>query len=196
MNVPCGLRRHAMLMALAALPLAAQRPMMNVSPMSAHGPALSLDSSAAEGSAVARLLRVQGELIQEAVTAYRARVVATLPGWRNAVRDVERRTNLVWIGLPPVILIAPDVAGRGFRCDERDTCLGRFSGANVTVSGTDSTVTTLSSIILIAESATTRRDVWAHELTHALLAQHGLLAESARHDRRYFAEERFVRLEF
>lgn len=183
MPFPSRLHRTAALLAVLATTLPAQ------------GPAAGADSLMA-GTAADRLRRVQSGLVREAVTTYRARVVASLPGWQGALRDVERLVERPWIGLPPVILIVPNAGGGGFACDDRDTCLGRFVGANVTVRGSDTTVTTMSSIILIAESALTRRDVWLHELTHSLLTQHGMLAESLRHDRRYFAETQFVRLEF
>ena len=162
----------------------------------AHGDFTVVVNPAAPVTAAMHLQRVQAELVQAAVTTYRARVVATLPGWRETVRDVERLVEKPWIGLPPVILVVPGVGARGFRCDERESCLGRFIGATVTVRGSDCTLTTMSSIIVIAESALTRRDVWAHELTHALLAQHGMIAESSRHDRRYFAEAQFVTMGF
>ena len=144
-----------------------------------------------------QLLRAQAELVQEAEVAYRAKVVATLPGFSSTVRDVERRVKLPWKGLPPVILLVPD-GGRGFSCaDKEDTCLGRYQGVTLMLQqGADSGQTTMVSLILVAESARTRADVWAHELTHALLSQHGMVAESQRHDRRYFAEQSFVRLEF
>ena len=153
-------------------------------------------TSASVAPAVFQLLRAQAELVQEAESAYHAHVVATLPGWAYAVKDVERRTRLTWRGLPPVILLVPD-GGRGFPCDDReDTCLGRYQGVTLRIEGSDSSGTTMSSLILIAESARTKPEVWMHELTHALLSQHGLVAASMRHDRRYFAEERFVRMEF
>ena len=178
---------HAGVLVLAiAAPLAAQQ-----------GPVLATDSTppASAAPAVFQLLRAQASLVQEAESAYHARVVATLPGWAYAVKDVERRTRLTWRGLPPVILLVPD-GGRGFTCaDREDTCLGRFQGVTLKLEGSDSSGTTMSSLILIAESARTRPDVWMHELTHALLSQHGLVAESMRHDRRYFAEERFVKME-
>jgi hypothetical protein len=143
-----------------------------------------------------QLLRVQAELIQQAESAYHARVVSTLPGWSETVRDVERRTRLRWHGLASVILLVPD-RGRGFPCaDREDTCLGRYEGVLLKVVGRDSSAVVMSSLILIAESARFRPDVWAHELTHALLSQYGLTAESQRHDRRYFSEERFVKLDY
>ena len=144
-----------------------------------------------------QLLKAQAELVLEAESTYRgAKVVASLPGWAHALRDVERRTRLNWRGLPPAIMIVPD-GGRGFACDgNRNSCLGRYQGVTLKLEGSDSSGTTMSSLILIAESARTRPDVWMHELTHALLSQHGLVAASMRHDRRYFAEERFVRMEF
>ncbi len=143
-----------------------------------------------------QMLRFQAELVQKAESTYHARVVSTLPGWSGAVRNVERRTRLKWRGLAPVILLVPD-RGRGFPCEDReDTCLGRYQGVLLQAVGRDSSDAVMSSLILIAESARSSPDVWMHELTHALLSQHGLTAESQRHDRRYFEEERFVRMEF
>jgi hypothetical protein len=160
------------------------------------GPAASANSSTGMTPVAFQMLRVQAELIQEAESTYHARVVSTLPGWSEAVRDVERRTRLKWQGLAPVILLVPD-RGRGFPCEDReDTCLGRYQGVLLKVVGSDSTEAVMSSLILIAESARSRPDVWAHELTHAVLSQHGMTAESQRHDRRYFGEERFVKMEF
>ena len=171
-----------------------------VAPVAAQqGPVIALETLAPSSSvapAVFQLLRVQAELVQEAESTYHARVIATLPGWAYAVKDVERLTRLTWRGLPPVILLVPD-RGRGFPCDDKEgTCLGRFQGVTLKLEGSDSSGTTMSSLILIAESARARPDVGMHELTPALLSQHGLVAASMRHDRRYFAEERFVRMEF
>lgn len=163
--------------------------------IAAQGPSLSSDP-VSPMTAFARVQRAQAQLVHEAESTYHARVVATLPGWAYAVKDAERRVRKAWRGLAPVVLLVPD-AGRGFPCDDReDTCLGRYQGAEITVQGSDSAATVISSVILLAESARWRSDVWAHELTHALLSQHGMVAESLRHDRRYFTEERFVRLEF
>ena len=145
-----------------------------------------------------QLLKAQAELVQEAGLTYRgAKVVESLPGWSRALRDVERLTRLNWRGLPAAILIVPD-GGRGFACDgPRSTCLGRYQGVTMMVQqGADSGATTVLIVILIAESARSRPEVWMHELTHALLSQHGKLAESQRHDRRYFAEQEFVKVEF
>jgi hypothetical protein len=191
MHVPPHLCRTIALLTLIAAPLVSPARAQELSRDTATCP-----QAVVSGTAAAELQRVQSGLVLEATTSYRARAVATLPGWQQTIRDVERLVEKPWIGSPPVILVVPSVGGRGFRCDGRDTCLGRFVGANITVRGSDSTLTTMSSIIVIAESALTRRDVWAHELTHALLAQHGLSAESARHDRRYFAEAQFVTLGF
>jgi hypothetical protein len=145
------------------------------------------------------LFRARLELVREAEAAYRgARLVDSLPGWSRAMRDVARATRMAWRGLPPAIMVVPD-AGRGFDCDgpRRDGCLGRYLGVTMMVQqGADSGTTTLVSVILIAESARTRPEVWMHELTHAMLNQHGRMEESRRHDRRYFAEEQFVRVEF
>ena len=166
-------------------------------PLAAQGPAAVAEGSAQPAPAVFQLLRAQAELVQEAESTYRAREIATLPGWADAVRDAERRTRLTWLGMPPVILLVPD-GGRGFACDDKQvTCLGRYQGVTLQLrQGSDSGRTTISNVILIAESARTRPDVWIHELTHALLSQHGLVAASQRHDPRYFAEEHFVRMEF
>jgi hypothetical protein len=145
-----------------------------------------------------QLLKAQAGLVQEAESTYRgARQVEALPGWSRALKDVERSTRLNWRGLPAAIVIVPD-GGRGFACDgPRSTCLGRYQGVTMLVQqGADSGSTTMLSVILVAESAKSRPEVWMHELTHALLSQHGKVAESQRHDRRYFAEEQFVRVEF
>jgi hypothetical protein len=148
--------------------------------------------SAGEVRDAARLLRLQEQLIRTAEETYRAQVVPTLPGLDEALRDVERRTRRAWTGLAPVIMLVPD-KGRGFVCDEqRGGCLGRYLGAELSVRGAEGRVTAMSSIILIAESARRRPDVLIHELTHALLMQHGMLTESSRHDRRFFSEEAFV----
>ena len=137
----------------------------------------------------AELRDAQDSLVAEAQRAWHARIALSLPGWRQSLRDVERAVGQTWHGLAPVVLLVPD-DGRGFRCDADQRCLGRFLGARITVPDGDSSAVTMSSIVLVAESAMMRADVWEHELTHALLAQHGLLAESARHDRRYFRSDR------
>ena len=191
MRFPSTLIRAAV--ALSALAAAVGAPVA-----AQQGPVVALETSAPApvAPAVFQLLRVQAELVQEAESTYHARAISTLPGWAYAVKDVERLTRLTWRGLPPVILLVPD-RGRGFPCDDKEaTCLGRFQGVTLKLEGSDSSGSTMLSLILIAESARTRPDVWMHELTHALLSQHGLVAESMRHDRRYFAEERFVRMEF
>lgn len=181
-------RLHRLRLAVAVLGLLASR-------ASAQGPHVTADS-ADPTSAAARLERLQARVVQQAIDSYKARPLATAPtGWQSVLRDVERAVERPWIGLPPVILVVPGTS-RGFACDERHSCLGRFLGANLTVRGADTTLTVQSSIILLAESALTRPDVWSHELTHALLTQHGMLAESARHDRRYFAETQFVTLTY
>ena len=185
MRFTSELRHAGVLLLLLAAPLAAQ-----------PGLSVGADPLPSASAAMSQLLRAQAALVQEAESTYHAHVVATLPGWAYAVKDVERIVRLPWRGLPPVILLVPD-GGRGFACDDRqDSCLGRYLGARLTLTGTDSASTTMSSLILIAESARTRPDVWMHELTHAVLSQHGMIAESVRHDRRYFSEERFVKMEF
>jgi hypothetical protein len=147
---------------------------------------------AEELSDSARLTRLQDQLIRTAETSYRARVVPALPGFAQALRDVVSRTGRPWTGLPPVVMVVPD-NGRGFECGASEHgCLGRYIGAELSAPGQSGVVSSMSSIILIAESAKRRPDVWMHELTHALLTQHGMMAESARHDRRFFSEDSFV----
>jgi len=164
-------------------------------PLAAQGPGVAM-KAIADSSAVGRLFQLQAKLVREAESTYRARVVPLLPGFAEALKEVEGRVRRSWSGLPPVILMVPDF-GRGFQCENKaHTCLGRYLGAELTVIGIDSSATAMSSVIVIAESARRRPDVWMHELTHALLIQHRMLAESQRHDRRYFSEESFVMVAF
>jgi hypothetical protein len=81
--------------------------------------------------------------------------------------------------------------GRGFGCPE-GLCDGRFEGSRVVFGGVAQPDTVVVGVILLAESTMLSEDVWEHELTHALLAQHGLIAESTRHDPRYFRPSRGV----
>lgn len=138
---------------------------------------------------VASLLRVtQDSLVADAERTWRASPAVLLPGWGESLRDVERIVGRPWRGLPPAVLLVPD-DGQGFNCDF-NRCLGRFLGARIEIRDQDSTTVTIASIILIAESAMMRRDVWEHELTHAVLGQYGMIEESRRHDPRYFRRDR------
>lgn len=142
---------------------------------------------ATSGMVSTAVRETQDSLVTEAMRKWHARPARTLPGWREAVRDAERIVGRPWRGLPPVVLLVPD-DGHGFPCDGA-RCLGRFLGARIAVPDGDSTTVTQSSIVLVAESVFMRRDIFVHELTHALLAQYGLFDESARHDRRYFRSD-------
>jgi hypothetical protein len=133
---------------------------------------------------------LQDSLVTEARRTWHAHPTRALPGWAHVVRDVERRVGRPWNGPPAIVLLVPD-AGRGFACDDA-LCLGRYLGARIELAAGDSSTTVTTSIILLAESMAMRQDVWEHELTHAVLSQHGLTDESARHDRRYFRSEHLL----
>ncbi len=132
-----------------------------------------------------------GEAAQRALAAelqqtWNAIAAQTLPGFPRALESTQRGTGLTWSGPAPAILIVPD-DGHGFRCPEGPgQCLGRFEGARVIHRSGDAADTVIVAVILVAQSAQQNPDVWRHELTHALLAQHGMLRESERHDPRYF----------
>ncbi len=85
------------------------------------------------------------------------------------------------------MLLMVDDAGSGFACPPGADatfarCRGRVEGFR-SRSVRDTTVVT---IVLVAASSWLDRAAWEHELTHALLMQYDLIAESERHDRRYF----------
>jgi hypothetical protein len=134
----------------------------------------------ASGEAAQRALSV------ELQRAWNAMAVPTLPGFQHTLESTQRGTGLSWDGPAPALLIVPD-DGRGFRCpDGNGQCLGRFEGARVIHRGGDAADTVIVAVILVAQSAQQNPEVWRHEITHALLAQHGMLRESERHDPRYF----------
>ncbi len=133
---------------------------------------------------------LQDSLVTDAQRTWHAHPTRALPGWAQVVRDVERRVGRRWNGPPAVVLLVPD-DGRGFACDDA-LCLGRYIGARIALAAGDSATIITTSIILIAESMVMRQDVWEHELTHAVLSQHGLTDESTRHDRRYFRSEHLL----
>ena len=132
-----------------------------------------------------------GEAAQRALSAdlqraWNAIARETLPGFQHTLESTQRGTGLAWDGPSPTLLIVPD-DGHGFRCpDGTGQCLGRFEGARVIHRSGDGADTMIVAVILVAQSAQQNPEVWRHELTHALLAQHGLLRESERHDPRYF----------
>lgn len=132
-----------------------------------------------------------GEAAQRALSAdlqrlWNATAVSTVSGFQHTLESTQRGTSLSWNGPAPTLLIVPD-EGHGFRCPEGSgQCLGRFEGARVIHRGGDAVDTVIVAVILVAQSAQQNPDVWRHEITHALLAQHGMLRESERHDPRYF----------
>jgi type II secretory pathway pseudopilin PulG len=132
-----------------------------------------------------------GEAAQRALSAelqraWNATAVPTPSGFHHILESTQRGTGLAWDGPAPALLIVPD-EGRGFRCPEGSgQCLGRFEGARVIHHVGDAAETVIVAVILVAQSAQQNPEVWRHEITHALLAQHGMLRESERHDPRYF----------
>ena len=132
-----------------------------------------------------------GEAAQRALAAtlqreWNAIAVQTLPGFQQTLESTQRGIGLSWEGPAPMLLIVPD-EGRGFRCPEGSgQCVGRFEGARVIHHSGDAADTVIIAVILVAQSAQQNLEVWRHELTHALLSQHGMLRESERHDPRYF----------
>lgn len=102
----------------------------------------------------------------------------------------EHLVGRAWQGLPAILLVVPD-DGRGFFCGAR-RCLGHYLGTNIALSYGDSTAVVVSSIILVAQSAMSRPEVWERELTHAILTQQGLSKASTRHDPRYFRDKRTI----
>lgn len=146
---------------------------------------VALDAASIGGSADARAREVQFALGKEMEQRWKARATPALPGWSAVLRATERQTGLLWRGPSVVVLSVPDV-GAGFACPE-GRCDGRFEGVRIVATNGAVTDTMVVGVILIAESALLSQEVWQHEITHALLAQHGLIEESLRHDRRYFA---------
>ena len=141
------------------------------------------------GARYLRQLDVQQQLLAELRAEWKAMTAKPLPGWQNAVRTAERTTQMRWKGPPAAVLIVPD-NGNGFICPE-GRCDGRFEGMRIVTGDSTHTDTVVVAVILLAESMRMSSEVWQHELTHALLAQHGMIAESMRHDARYFIRTEF-----
>lgn len=128
------------------------------------------------------LAEARDVLAAELAQARHARQVTSMPpGWAAALRAVERRIGATWSGPPPVLLQVPD-DGSGFVCEPeaatRDRCRGRTEGIR---DGQQRAF-----VLLFASSAMLDRQVWEHELAHALLAQLGRDRESRTHDPRFF----------
>jgi hypothetical protein len=102
------------------------------------------------------------------------------PFYRAVLASVERRLGLAWRGPAPRAILAdalPDaVACDGGRCDGRLESLRLIDGAD----------SVIAVVVVLADHSLLDERVWAHELTHAVLTQHGLIAESVRHDPRWF----------
>lgn len=140
------------------------------------------------GPDVVRERDTQRRLVSELRRAWHARPARAMPGWTQVLRSTERSVGLAWRGPEPVVLVVPD-AGDGFACPE-GRCDGRFEGTRIVSLRDRVSDTTVVGVILLAESAVMSDAVWRHELTHALLAQHGFDEASARHDPRYFPTTR------
>jgi hypothetical protein len=141
-------------------------------------------------SRYARSVAVQRDIESELTRIWHARRAPALPAWSRVLRATEHQAGLSWKGPTPSVLIVADL-GHGFGCPE-GMCDGRFEGSRVVFGGDRLPDTIVVGVILLAESVMLSEEVWQHELTHALLAQHGLLAESTRHDPRYFRSTRGV----
>lgn len=132
----------------------------------------------------ARALDVQRQLVTELRAEWHASGAQHMPQLRQAIHMVERKTGFEWKGPEPAVLVVPDF-GNGFRCSEGQ-CDGRFEGVRIVTRDSVLADTTVVGVILVAESMRNDPDVWAHELTHAILAQRGLFEASSRHDPKYF----------
>ena len=132
----------------------------------------------------ARLRDVQQQLATELRAQWKAVPADFLPRWNYAVRAAERATHITWKGPPAAVLLVAD-NGSGFKCPE-GRCDGRFEGMRIVTTDGATADTTVVAVILVAESMRYSEDVWHHELTHALLAQRGLMKASERHDSKYF----------
>lgn len=123
---------------------------------------------------------LQDALTKELRIAHQAREVALPPFYRRVQSDVEHRLGLVWRGPLPRAVVA-DLAPDAVVCDAGH-CDARLESVRLRV-GTDSLVAV---VVILVERTLLDERVWAHELTHALLMQHGRIAESLRHDPRWF----------
>lgn len=130
---------------------------------------------------VAALSSAQRALAIELVGAHRGNLVR-LPKWYARLRgEVERRTGLAWRGPDPLVVMADQfpnqIACDGGRCDARLESVRAIADGDSLVA----------SVLIVSPVSLMSEQVWVHELTHALLMQHGRVAESARHDPRWFS---------
>ena len=164
---------------------------MGMTCLSIAGPLAAQNASVRMGprlpsGVIASAEAAQRALAAELQRAWDATVVQTLPGFQHTLESVQRGTGLAWDGPAPALLLVAD-EGHGFRCpDGSGQCLGRFEGARVIHRSGDAVDTIIVAVILVARSAQQNPEVWRHEITHALLSQHGMLRESERHDPRFF----------
>jgi hypothetical protein len=126
------------------------------------------------------LSSAQDALVEQLRVVHHGRPVSLPPFYRAVLATVERRLGRSWRGPAPRAILAEAVPAAvscdGGRCD------GRLESIRL-VDGADSVVAV---VVVLADQALLDERVWAHELTHALLMQHGLIAESVRHDPRWF----------
>lgn len=126
------------------------------------------------------LVSAQRALAEELVLLHHGDLVRAPTFVRDIRRALEQRTGLAWRGPDPLVVLTSQfpehVRCDGGRCDARLESVRAIDGADSTVA---------SVVVLSAQSLLSDR-VWAHELMHALLMQHGYVAESARHDPRWF----------
>jgi hypothetical protein len=125
--------------------------------------------------------QAQAALSEQLRREHHGRAVALPPFYRRLQASVERQMGLPWRGPAPRAVVT-DGRFDAVSCDG-GRCEARLESVRV-VSGTDSTVAV---VVVLADRTLLDERVWTHELTHALLMQHGLVAESIRHDPRWFS---------
>ncbi len=134
--------------------------------------------------------QMEDSLLRAAAREFGATPVPQPAEWPEALRAAEQIVGRPWRGLPASVLLVPD-DGRGFFCGMQ-RCKGLYLGSRIAMPDGDSTTFVISSIVLVAQSAIGKHEIWLHELTHALLTQHGLLRESTHHAPRYFRDRRTI----
>ncbi len=140
-----------------------------------------LPAQMAEGrGVVAALSSAQRALANELVGAHRGDLVQLPKTYGRLRGEVERRTGLTWRGPDPLVVLAGEftnqIACDGGRCDARLESVRAIAGHDSLVA----------SVVIVSPASLLSEQVWVHELTHALLMQHGRITESERHDPRWF----------